>query len=106
MRFEKIKYMYKCFLKKHFGMYSLQTINSCPFSCSVNVHTVENSSTLPVTCQNPGAHQLIRGYKSLGDLTEDGFNRLRCLGYRTHIKQNHEYTYILDTKTSAVWTGQ
>lgn len=31
MRFEKIKYMYKCFLKKHFGMYSLQTINSCPF---------------------------------------------------------------------------
>lgn len=33
-------------------------------------------------------------------------HRLRSLGYRTHIKQNHEYTYILDTKTSAVWTGQ
>lgn len=59
-------------------MYSLQTINSCPFSCSVNVHTVENlcnSSTSLVTCQNPGAHQLIRGYKSLGDLTEDGFTQ-------------------------------
>lgn len=78
MRFEKIKYMYKCFLKKHFGMYSLQTINSCPFSCSVNVHmgkTCSNSTSLLVTCQNPGAHQLIRGYKSLGDLTEDGFTQ-------------------------------
>lgn len=49
MKFEKIKYMYECFLKKHTGMYSLQTINSCPFSCSVKQMYKYHSRKLVVT---------------------------------------------------------